>query len=149
MERINRHGAAIVVACRIIRAGLNRPASQKEDTMLKGQTIRFKRNAAREVWALVDVECFEGGVVSPQKVRELCAAEMGCPWSLKTFTDWCLGLPSAFDSAAFLYNGTPWDWLARLYETNAEELQDVMRHVSRSAAEQRCILAAFRVFDND
>ena len=70
---------------------------------------------------------------------------MGRKWSLDAFKEWCQGLPSAFDSAVFLYNGTPWDWLSRVYETSEEELDSLIKRTRYQVAEDRCLMWAFKV----
>lgn len=82
-------------------------------------------------------------------IREICAREIGREWSFDTFKNWCEGLPSAFDSSEFLYNGTPWHWLARVYEWPGVELYKFIKRTTRAVAEDRCIWLAFKVLDKD
>ena len=114
--------------------------------MIKGTTKKAKENALKLVDSMIDLSGYDVKTTDKHAaIREICAAEMGRKWSLEVFKDWCMGLPSAFDSAEFLYNGTPWDWLARVYETSEEELDRFMKRTQRAVAEDRCIWWAFKV----
>ena len=118
--------------------------------MIKGTTKKAKENARKMVDSMIDLSGYDVKTTDKHAaVREICAREMRREWSLEVFKDWCMGLPSAFDSAVFLYNGTPWDWLARVYETSEEELDKFMKRTQRAVAEARCILWAFKVLDKD
>ena len=118
--------------------------------MIKGTTKKARENARKLVDEMIDMSGYDVKTTDRHAaVREICAAEMGREWSLEVFKDWCMGLPSAFDSAVFLYNGTPWDWLARIYETSSEYLDKFMKRTPRAVAEARCIWWAFKVLDND
>lgn len=119
--------------------------------MIKGNTKKAKENARKLVDAMIDLTGYDDIQTTDDHaaVREICAREMRREWSLEVFKDWCQGLPSAFDSAEFLYNGTPWDWLSRVYETSALELEMLVKRTPRAVAEERCILWAFKVLDND
>ena len=117
--------------------------------MIKGTTKKAKENAQKLVDSMIDLSGYDVKTTDKHAaVREICAAEMGREWSLGIFKDWCQGLPSAFDSAVFLYNGTPWEWLARIYETSEEELQHFIKRTPRAVAEARCIWWAFKVLSN-
>ena len=114
--------------------------------MIKGTTKKARENARKLVDEMIDLSGYDVKTTDKHAaVREICAAEMGREWSLDTFKDWCNGLPSAFDSAEFMYNGTPWDWLARVYEIGEEELQHFIKRTPRAVAEDRCIWLAFKV----
>ena len=118
--------------------------------MIKGTTKKAKENARKLVNSMIDLTGYDIQTTDKHAaVREICAAEMGREWSLDAFKEWCEGLPSAFDAAEFLYNGTPWDWLARVYETSEEELDKFMKRTPRAVADARCIWWAFKVLDND
>ena len=114
--------------------------------MIKGNTKKARENARKLVDSMIALTGYD--VKTPDKhaaIRDICAAEMGREWSLEVFKDWCNGLPSAFDAAEFMYNGTPWDWLARIYETSEEELNHFIKRTPRAVAEARCIWWAFKV----
>ena len=115
--------------------------------MIKGTTKKAKENAQKLVDSMIDLSGYDNIQTMDKHaaVREICAAEMGREWSLEVFKDWCSGLPSAFDSADFLYNGTPLDWLARVYETSEEELDSLIKRTPYQVAEDRCIWWAFKV----
>ena len=118
--------------------------------MIKGTTKKAKENALKLVESMIDLSGFDVKTTDRHAaVREICAREMRREWSLDAFKDWCMGLPSAFDSADFLYNGTPWDWLSRVYETSEEELNHFIKRTPRAVAEDRCIWWAFKVLDKD
>ena len=117
--------------------------------MIKGTTKKARENARKLVDSLIDLSGYDVKTTDKHAAdREICAAEMGREWSLDAFKEWCEGLPSAFDSAVFLYNGTSWDWLARVYETSEEELNHFIKRTPRAVAESRCILCAFKVLSN-
>ena len=115
--------------------------------MIKGTTKKAIENARKMVDSMIDLSGYDDIQTMDKHaaIRDICAAEMGRKWSLDAFKDWCMGLPSAFDSADFLYNGTPWDWLARVYETSALELESLVKRTPRAVAEDRCIWWAFKV----
>ena len=114
--------------------------------MIKGTTKKAKENALKLVDSMIDLTGYDIRTTDKHAaIREICAAEMGRKWSLEVFKDWCNGLPSAFDSADCLYNGTPWDWLARLYENSALELESLVKRTPRAVAEDRCIWWSFKV----
>ena len=114
--------------------------------MFKGTTKKARENALNLVDSMIDLTGYDDIHTTDKHaaIREICAAEIGREWSLEVFKDWCMGLPSAFDSADFLYNGTPWDWLARVYECSDVELDKFMKRTSRTVAEDRCIWCAFK-----
>ena len=118
--------------------------------MLNGTTKKARENARKLVDSMIDLTGYDDIQTTDRHaaIREICAAEMGREWSLEVFKDWCVGLPSAFDSAKFLYNGTPWDWLARIYETSQEELDSLVKRTRYQVAEERCIWWAFKVLSN-
>lgn len=114
--------------------------------MIRGTTKKARENTQKLVNSMINLSGYD--IQTKDKhaaIREICAREMGREWSLNTFKQWCNGLPSAFDSAAFLYNGTPWDWLSRVYETSEEELKHFIKRTPRALAEDRCIWLAFKV----
>ena len=114
--------------------------------MIKGTTKKARENARKLVDSMIDLSGYDVKTTDKHAaIREICAAEMGREWSLEVFKDWCQGLPSAFDSAVFLYNGTPWDWLARVYECSDVELDKFIKRTQRAVAEDRCIWLAFKV----
>ena len=114
--------------------------------MIKGTTKKARENALELVDSMIDLRGYDVKTTDKHAtIREICAAEMGREWSLEVFKDWCQGLPSAFDSAVFLYNGTPWDWLARIYECSDTELDKFIKRNQRAVAEERCIWWAFKV----
>ena len=117
--------------------------------MIKGTTKKAKENARNLVDAMIDLSGYDNIQTTDKHaaVREICAAEMGREWSLDTFKHWCNGLPSAFDSAEFLYNDTPWNWLSRIYETTALELESLVKRTPRAVSEERCIWWAFKVLN--
>ena len=119
--------------------------------MIKGTTKKAKENARKMVDAMIELSGYDDIQKTDKHaaVREICAREMGRKWSIDAFKDWCQGLPSAFDSAMFLYNGTPWDWLARVYECSDVELDRLIKYNPRAVAEDRCIWCAFKVLDKD
>ena len=117
--------------------------------MIKGTTKKARENALNLVDSMIDLTGYDVKTTDKHTaIREICAAEIGREWSLEVFKDWCMGLPSAFDSADFLYNGTPWDWLARVYECSDVELDKFMKRTSRAVAEDRCIWWSFKVLSN-
>ena len=118
--------------------------------MIKGTMKKAKENARKLVDSMIDLTGYDGIQTMDKHaaVRDICAREIGWEWSFYAFKKWCMGLPSAFDSADFLYNGTPWDWLARVYETRAEELDRLIKYNPRAVAEDRCIWWAFKVLSN-
>ena len=114
--------------------------------MIKGTTKKAKENALKLVDSMIDLSGYTIQKTDKHAaIREICAAEMGREWSLDAFKEWCMGLPSAFDSAYFLYNDTPWNWLSRIYETTALELESLVKRNPRAVAEDRCICWAFKV----
>ena len=115
--------------------------------MIKGNTKKARENARKLVDAMIDLSGYDNIQTTDKHaaIREICAAEMGREWSLEVFKDWCNGLPSSFDSAVFLYNGTPWDWLAHVYENSKEELDSFIKRTPYQVAEDSCILWAFKV----
>lgn len=115
--------------------------------MIKGTTKKARKNARNLVDSMIDLSGYDNIQTADEHaaVREICSAEMGRKWSIDTFKEWCYGLPSAFDSAEFLYNGTPWDWLSRIYENSALELECLIKRTPRAVAEERCIWLAFKV----
>ena len=116
--------------------------------MIKGTTKKARENALKLVDSMIDLTGYDVKTTDKHAaIREICAAEIGREWSLEVFKDWCQGLPSSFDSAVFLYNGTPWDWLARIYGTGRGEVDRFMNRTSREVAEERCIWWAFKVMD--
>ena len=119
--------------------------------MIKGTTKKAKENAQKLVDSMIDLTGYDDIQTMDKHaaVRDICAQEMRREWSLEAFKDWCEGLPSAFDSAEFLYNGTPWDWLARVYECSDVELDKFIKRTPRAMAEDRCIWWAFKVLDKD
>ena len=117
--------------------------------MIKGNTKKARENARKLVDSMIDLSGYDVKTTDKHAaIREICAAEIGREWSLEVFKDWCMGLPSAFDSADFLYNGTPWDWLSKIYETSEEELDSLIKRTPRAVAEARCIWWAFKVLNN-
>ena len=119
--------------------------------MIKGTTKKAKENARNLVDSMIDLTGYDDiqTMDNHAAVREICAREIRREWSLDAFKEWCEGLPSAFDSAEFLYNGTPWDWLSRVYETSEEEIDKFIKRIPRAVAEDRCIWWAFKVLDKD
>ena len=114
--------------------------------MIKGTTKKARENALNLVDSMIDLTGYDVKTTDKHAaIREICAAEMGREWSFEVFKDWCMGLPSAFDSAVFLCNGTPWDWLARVYECSDVELDKFIKRTQRAVAEARCIWWAFKV----
>ena len=114
--------------------------------MIKGNTKKAKENALKMVDSMIDLSGYDIQTTDKHAaVREICAAEMGREWSIDAFKEWCEGLPSAFDSAEFLYNGTPWDWLARVYETSEQELDSLIKRTRYQVAEDRCLMLTFKV----
>ena len=115
--------------------------------MIKGNTKKAKENALKLVDSMIELSGYDNIRTTDRHaaIREICAAEMGREWSLDAFKEWCEGLPSAFDSADFLYNDTPWNWLSRVYETTALELECLIKRTPRAIAEDRCIYLAFKV----
>ena len=118
--------------------------------MINGNTKKANENALKLVDSMIDLTGYD--IQTKDKhaaVREICAREIRREWSFDAFKEWCMGLPSAFDSAVFLYNGTPWDWLARVYETSEKELEMLVKRTRYQVAEERCIWWAFKVLDKD
>ena len=117
--------------------------------MIKGTTKKARENAMKLVDSMIDLTGYDVPQTDKHAaVREICAREIRREWSLDAFKEWCEGLPSAFDSAEFLYNGTPWEWLARIYENSEEELDRLIKYNPRDVAEERCIWWAFKVLSN-
>lgn len=118
--------------------------------MIKGTTKKAKENALKIVDDMIDLTGYDDIQTMDKHaaIRDICAQEMRREWSLEAFKEWCEGLPSAFDSADFLYNDTPWNWLSRIYETNALELDKLIKRTPRAVAEDRCIWLAFKVLSN-
>ena len=118
--------------------------------MIKGTTNKAKENARKLVDSMIDLTGYDDIQTTDKHaaVREICAREIGREWSFDAFKDWCMGLPSAFDSSDFLCNGTPWEWLARIYETSKEDLDSLIKRTPRAVAEDRCIRWAFKVLSN-
>ena len=114
--------------------------------MIKGTTKKTKENARKMVDAMIDISGYDNIQATDKHaaVREICEREMRQEWSIKTFKDWCNGLPSAFDSAEFLYNGTPWDALSRLYENTPEESERFRARVPYEVAADRVLYICFR-----
>ena len=115
--------------------------------MIKGTTKKANENALKLVDSMIDLSGYDDIQTTDKHaaIREICAREFGRKWSLDAFKEWCEGLPSAFDSAVFLYNGTPWDWLSKIYETNEQELEVFVKRTPYQVAEERCIGWAFKV----
>ena len=130
--------------------GFNFESKKGVKTMIKGTTKKAKENARNLVDSMIDLSGYDDIQTTDEHaaIREICAREIGLEWSFDAFKDWCMGLPSAFDSADFLYNGTPWHWLARVYETSAEELTNFIMRTPRAVAEERCIWWSFKVLSN-
>lgn len=117
--------------------------------MIRGTTKKARENALKLVDSMINLSGYDIQTTDKHSaVREICAREMGREWSLDTFKHWCNGLPSAFGSAEFLYNGAPWDLLARIYENSALELENLIKRTPRAVAEERCIWWAFKVLNN-
>ena len=113
--------------------------------MIKGTTKKARENARKLVDSMIDLSGYDVKTTDKHAaVREICAREMGRKWSLEAFKDWCNGLPSAFDSAAFLYNGTPWDALSLLYENTPEESERLRSRVPYDVAADRVLYICFR-----
>ena len=119
--------------------------------MIKGTTKKAKENARLLVDAMIDLTGYDDIQTMDKHaaVRDICAREIRWEWSFYAFKKWCMGLPSAFDSAEFLCNGTPWEWLARIYETREQELTNFIKRTPSAVAEERCIWWAFKVLDKD
>ena len=115
--------------------------------MIKGTTKKAKENALELVDSMIDLSGYDDIQTTDKHaaVRDICAREIWREWSFDAFKEWCMGLPSAFDADDFLYNGTPWDWLARIYETSEEELQHFIKRTPYQVAKARCIWWAFKV----
>ena len=114
--------------------------------MKKGTTKKAKDNARKLVDSMIDLTEYDVKTTDKHAaIREICAAEIGREWSLEVFKDWCMGLPSAFDSADFLYNGTPWEWVAQIYEYSDAELDKFIKRTPLAVAEERCMWWAFKV----
>ena len=117
--------------------------------MIKGNTKKANENALELVDSMIDLTGYDIQTTDKHAaVRDICAREIWREWSFDAFKDWCMGLPSAFDSADFLYNGTPWDWLARIYECSDVELDSLIKRTPYQVAEARCIWWAFKVLSN-
>ena len=118
--------------------------------MIKGTTKKARENAMELVDSMIDLTGYDDIQTTDKHaaIREICAAEMGREWSFDAFKEWCMGLPSAFDSEDYLCKGTPWEWLARVYETSEEELNHFIKRTPRAVAEARCIWWAFKVLSN-
>lgn len=114
--------------------------------MIKGTTKKAKENARKLVDSMIDLTGYDNIQTTDKHaaIRDICAAEMGREWSIDTFKEWCYGLPSAFDSAVFLYNGTPWDALSRLYENTPEESERFRARVPYEVAADRFLYICFR-----
>ena len=118
--------------------------------MIKGTTEKAKENARKLVDSMIDLSGYDDIQTTDKHaaIREICAREIGWEWSIDAFKEWCMGLPSAFDSAVFLYNGTPWEWLARVYECSDAEVDKFIKRTPRTVAEDRCIWWAFKELSN-
>lgn len=120
--------------------------------MIKGTKKRAKQNAREYVDRLIDLSGYDdlsAGIDKHAAVRQICCQEMGGEWSLVVFAEWCYGLPSAFDSAAFLYNGTSYDALAAIYENTPEERAAFEKRVPRAEADDRIIWMCYKVLSKD
>ena len=119
--------------------------------MIKGTTKKVKENALKLVDSMIDLSGYDDIQTTDRHaaVREICAREIGREWSIDAFKEWCEGLPSAFDSAEFLYNGTPWDWLARLYENTPEESESFRARVPYEVAADRVLKLCFKVLSDE
>ena len=115
--------------------------------MIKGTTKKAKENARKLVDSMIDLTGYDDIRTRAEHaaIREICAREIWREWSFDAFKDWCMGLPSAFDSAEFLYNGTQWEWLAQIYEYSDAELDKFIKRTPLAVAEDRCIWWAFKV----
>ena len=109
--------------------------------MIKGTTKKARDNARKLVDSMIDLTGYDDIQTTDKHaaIREICAREIWREWSFDAFKEWCMGLPSAFDSAEFLDYGTPWDWPARVYETSEEELQHFNKSNPRAVAKDRYI----------
>ena len=115
--------------------------------MLTGNNKKFKENVSAFVAGLIDLSGYDDlpeGLTASESVRLIACREMRGEWSFGLFKEWCYGLPSAFDSAAFLYNGTPWDALSRLYENTDEESARFRKRVPYDVAADRLLTVFFR-----
>ena len=115
--------------------------------MIKGNTKKAKVNARKLVDSMIDLTGYDDIQTTDKHaaVRDICAREIWREWSFDAFKEWCMGLPSAFDADDFLYNGTPWDWLSKIYETSEEELDSLIKQTPYQVAEDRCIWWSFKV----
>lgn len=115
--------------------------------MLTGNNKKFKENVSAFVAELIDLSGYDSlpdGLTANESVRFVACKEKMGEWSFGLFKDWCSGLPSAFDSAAFLCRGTPWDALERLYENTPEESARFRKRVPYDVAADRLLSLCFR-----
>ena len=119
--------------------------------MIKGTTKKVKENALKLVDSMIDLSGYDDIQTTDRHaaVREICAREIGREWSIDAFKEWCEGLPSAFDSAEFLYNGTPWDALSLLYENTPEESESFRARVPYEVAADRVLKLCFKVLSEE
>ena len=119
--------------------------------MIKGTTKKARENALKLVDSMIDLTGYDDIQTTDKhaSVRDICAREIRREWSLEAFKDWCMGLPSAFDSAVFLYNGTPWDWLSRVYENTPEESERFRARVPYEVAADRVLNLCFKVLSDE
>lgn len=115
--------------------------------MIRGNTKKARENALKLVNSMIDLSGYDDIQTTDKHaaIRDICAREMRREWSLEAFKDWCMGLPSAFDSAVFLYNGTPWDALSLIYENTPEESARFRDRVPYEVAADRVLYICFRV----
>ena len=115
--------------------------------MIKGTTKKARENAMKLVNEMIDLSGYDNIQTTDKHaaIREICAREMRKEWSIDTFKEWCEGLPSAFDSAEFLYNGTPWDALSLIYENTPKESERFRARVPYEVAADRVLYICFRV----
>lgn len=114
--------------------------------MIRGTTKKARENALKLVDSMINLSGYDIQTTDKHAaIREICASEMGREWSLEAFKDWCMGLPSAFDSAVFLYNGAPWDALSIIYENTPEESARFRDRVPYEVAADRVLYICFRV----
>ena len=114
--------------------------------MIRGTTNKAKENARKLVDSMIDMSGYDDIQTTDKHaaVRDICAREMLQEWSLDTFKQWCYGLPSAFDSESFFCEGTPWDWLSRIYENTPEESERFRARVPYEVAANRVLYICFR-----
>ena len=118
--------------------------------MIKGCSKKAQANARAITETLIDLTGYDVGTENPfAAVKEICSSEMGRKWSYYTFKEWCFGLPSAFNSAVFLYYGDSTVFLSKIYENTPAEAERFAKRTPVDKADDRLLTLCFRVIDSE